>query len=140
MKIHADGPCAFPHPVSHTYTLGANQGVDQAATVLAPNCPGEYTLVARAYVNASRTATHRARFTVEKPQKVTLQPGTYRFQLGNQVYVGDKIACVTASGASAGGGVIPTPGQGVSSSTGFNLQVAADGTVHITCPAQPGTM
>jgi hypothetical protein len=54
------------------------------------------------------------------------------------VRVGDKIVCVTQSGAPAGGGFVPKPGHGVASSTGFSLVVLVAGKVKITCPAHPG--
>jgi hypothetical protein len=138
VKVRADGPCSFPHPPSATYTLKASQGVDQHATLVAPRCPGRYTVVARAYVGGSILATSRASFVVEKPQTIKLQPGSYQFQLGDQVNVGDQIVCVTASGEGAGGGVVPTIGHGVASSDGFSVYVSSSGSVKVTCPANPG--
>ncbi len=78
--------------------------------------------------------------TPAAPKTVKLHPGHYRYQLGDQVNVGDKISCVTASGKPAGGGVVPQKAHGVGSSTGFSLDVAADGTVTITCPVTPSVM
>ena len=78
--------------------------------------------------------------TPAAPKTLKLQPGHYRYQLGDQVDTGDKVLCVTASGHTAGGGGVPKPGNGVGSSTGFDLEVDADGTVKITCPAHPGMM
>lgn len=72
-----------------------------------------------------------------RPSSITLHPGTYRFRLGVRVHVGEKIRCVTRSGAPAGGGRVPAGGHGVGSSTGFEA-VTADGVVRITCPAHPG--
>ncbi len=69
---------------------------------------------------------------------IRLEPGHYVFHLGGRVRVGDKIVCVTRSGAPAGGGFVPKPGHGVGSSTGFSLFVSASGKVKITCPTHPG--
>ena len=69
---------------------------------------------------------------------IRLKPGTYTFHLGGRLNVGDKIACVTDSGAAAGGGFVPKPGHGVSSSTGFSIVVLSSGRVKATCPANPG--
>ena len=84
----------------------------------------------------SSSATDATSTHAPGASSIKLHPGRYQYQLGNQLNVGDKVICV-AAGRSAGGGVVPTPGQGVGSSTGFRLQVAPDGTVNITCPASP---
>ena len=67
-----------------------------------------------------------------------LKPGHYVFHLGGRVDVGDRILCVTRSGASAGGGFVPSAGHGVGSSTGFSVFTHTSGKVKITCPANPG--
>jgi hypothetical protein len=69
---------------------------------------------------------------------IRLNPGNYTFHLGGRINVGDKIACVTDSGAAAGGGFVPKPRHGVSSSTGFSMVVLSSGLVKVTCPANPG--
>jgi hypothetical protein len=69
---------------------------------------------------------------------IRLKPGNYTLHLGGRINVGDKIACVTDSGAAAGGGFVPKPGHGVSSSTGFSVEVLSSGLVKVTCPANPG--
>jgi hypothetical protein len=69
---------------------------------------------------------------------IRLKPGHYTFHLGKRVMVGNKIVCVTRNGGPAGGGVVPKPGNGVSSSTGLSLFVSASGNVKITCPVHPG--
>jgi hypothetical protein len=74
------------------------------------------------------------------PITLRLKPGHYRFQLGKQVVVGDKILCTTRDGSPAGGGYVGKPGHGVASSTGFTLNVSPGGRVTVTCPAHPGTV
>jgi hypothetical protein len=69
---------------------------------------------------------------------IRFKPGHYMLHLGGRVRVGDKIVCVTRNGGPAGGVVVPKPGNGVSSSTGFSLFVSASDRVKITCPAHPG--
>ena len=46
LRVHArsHGPCRFPHPVDHTYSLSALSGVGSFALVLAPSCPGQYSV------------------------------------------------------------------------------------------------
>jgi hypothetical protein len=46
LRVHArsHGPCPFPHPVDHTYVLPALSGVGSSALVLAPSCPGQYSV------------------------------------------------------------------------------------------------
>ena len=79
-------------------------------------------------------ATHSA----PAAKVLRLKPGHYTFHLGDGVYVGEKISCVTRSGAPAGGGFVPKRGHGVGSSTGFSVSTFPDGKVKITCPAHPG--
>jgi hypothetical protein len=138
VKVRADGPCSFPHPPSATYTLNASQGVDQHAMLVAPQCPGRYTVVAKAYIAGSIMATSRASFLVEQPRTIKVRPGNYQFQLGDQVNVGDQIECLTTHGESAGGGIVPNLGHGVASSDGFSIYVFSSGRVRVTCPAHPG--
>lgn len=72
VKVRAHGPCSFPHPPSATYSFRAGHRVDQHATIIAPGCPGRYTVVARAYVKGAVTATSRAGFTVAKHRRIAV--------------------------------------------------------------------
>ena len=74
------------------------------------------------------------------PKTVVLAPGHYHYRLGHELNVGDSVKCHTASGRNAGGGTVPKAGNGVSSSTGFELSVGSDSTIAITCPAHVGVM
>jgi hypothetical protein len=80
-------------------------------------------------------STHR------DPVTVRLEPGRHTFVLGGsgagRLRTGDKIVCVLRNGAPAGGGIVPTEGHGVGSSTGFEMMVEG-GKVKVTCPAQVG--
>lgn len=84
--------------------------------------------------------------TPPKAKTVRLKPGHYTFLLGAgngdasalRLRPGDKIICLTATGAPAGGGGVPTRGHGVGSSTGFSMEVTPGGRVRIVCPAHPG--
>ncbi len=67
-----------------------------------------------------------------------LEPGRYTFHLARDVHVGERIRCVTRSGAPAGGGGVMPRGHGVASSTGFDAVTSPDGRVRVTCPAHPG--
>ena len=75
------------------------------------------------------------------PITVRLKPGQYTFGLGgsggHRLHTGDKVVCVTAAGSPAGGGIVPTNGHGVGSSTGFDMMVE-HGKVRVTCPSNPG--
>ena len=46
LRVHArsHGPCPFPHPVDHTYSLPAQSGVGSSALILAPSCAGRYSV------------------------------------------------------------------------------------------------
>lgn len=44
VQTRSHGPCAFAHPVDHTYTFPALSGVGSSALVLAPSCPGQYSV------------------------------------------------------------------------------------------------
>ena len=44
VQARAHGPCPFPHPVDHTYSFPALSGVGSSALVLAPSCPGPYSV------------------------------------------------------------------------------------------------
>ena len=74
------------------------------------------------------------------PSTIELTPGHYTFHLGGRVRVGDRISCVTRSGAPAGGSGVPEPGHGVGSSTGYTITVSVAGVVKVTCPAHPGNV
>ena len=76
--------------------------------------------------------------TAQAEKTIRLKPGHYVFHLGGRVRVGDKIVCVTRTGAPGGGGFVPKAGHGVGSSTGFSLVVLESGKVKIACPAHPG--
>jgi hypothetical protein len=87
------------------------------------------------HARAQPPSTHRG------PVTVRLTPGRYTFILGgtgaHHLRPDDKIVCVTAHGAPAGGGLVPTDGHGVGSSTGF-VAMASHGRLRVTCPANPG--
>jgi hypothetical protein len=46
LRVHArsHGPCPFPHPADHTYSLPAQSGVGGFALILAPSCAGRYAV------------------------------------------------------------------------------------------------
>jgi hypothetical protein len=104
----------------------ASAGTGAAVLLLAVAC-GSHT-------QADPTSTQRS------PIRVHLEPGHHTFQLGSsagQLQPGDKVVCVTADGSPGGGGVVPTNGHGVGSSTGFVMQVAHR-KVRVTCPSLVG--
>ena len=69
---------------------------------------------------------------------VRLKPGVHVLRLGGRVNVGDRIACVTANGAAAGGGTVPKAGHGFSRSDGVSVMVSSSGRVRVTCPQTAG--
>ena len=44
LHVKATGPCAFLHPHAHTYPLPANFAVGSTSLMLAPSCPGRYSV------------------------------------------------------------------------------------------------
>ena len=40
VHVRSHGPCRFPHPVDHTYSLPGQSGVGSSAFILAPSCAG----------------------------------------------------------------------------------------------------
>jgi hypothetical protein len=44
LRVRSLGPCAFPHPVAHTYRLPAHSAVGSTSLILAPSCPGRYSV------------------------------------------------------------------------------------------------
>jgi len=46
LRIHArsHGPCSFPHPADHTYSMPAQSGVGGFSLVLVPSCKGRYSV------------------------------------------------------------------------------------------------
>jgi len=57
LRVHArsHGPCPFPHPVDHTYSLPAQSGVGSSALILAPSCAGRYSV----HVKLTLAGQHR---------------------------------------------------------------------------------
>jgi hypothetical protein len=58
LHVHArsHGPCHFPHPVDHTYSLPGQSGVGSSAFILAPSCAGRYSV----HVKLTLAGQHRA--------------------------------------------------------------------------------
>lgn len=58
LHVHArsHGPCHFPHPVDHTYSLPGQSGVGSSALILAPSCAGRYSV----HVKLTLAGQHRA--------------------------------------------------------------------------------
>src|SRR5436305_5049060 len=65
-------------------------------------------VLAGVLAGCGRAATHDLSPSSDPrgPITVRLRPGHYRFHLGEQVVIGDKIACVTRHGDPAGGGYV----------------------------------
>jgi hypothetical protein len=57
LRVHArsHGPCPFPHPVDHTYSLPGRSGVGSSALILAPSCAGRYSV----HVKLTLAGEHR---------------------------------------------------------------------------------
>lgn len=58
LHVHArsHGPCHFPHPVDHTYSLPGQSGLGSSALILAPSCAGRYSV----HVKLTLAGQHRA--------------------------------------------------------------------------------
>jgi len=58
LHVHArsHGPCHFPHPVDHVYSLPGQSGVGSSAFILAPSCAGRYSV----HVKLTIVGRHRA--------------------------------------------------------------------------------
>jgi hypothetical protein len=96
---------------------------------------GSTLATACGYLSSGGTVATR---TVPAARTLRLLPGHYTYPLGHGVHVGQRIRCVTRTGAPAGGGYVPKRGRGVGSSTGFSVFTFPSGKVKITCPAHPG--
>ena len=57
LHVHArsHGPCHFPHPVDHTYSLPGQSGLGSSALILAPSCAGRYSV----HVKLTLAGQHR---------------------------------------------------------------------------------
>ena len=55
VHVRSHGPCRFPHPVDHTYSLPGQSGVGSSAFILAPSCAGRYSV----HVKLTLAGQHR---------------------------------------------------------------------------------
>ena len=55
VQARSHGPCPFPHPVDHVYSLPGQSGVGSSAFILAPSCGGRYS----AHVKLTLAGQHR---------------------------------------------------------------------------------
>jgi len=55
VQARSHGPCPFPHPVDHTYSIPGQSGVGSSAFILAPSCAGRYSV----HVKLTLAGQHR---------------------------------------------------------------------------------
>jgi hypothetical protein len=56
LHVHSSGPCAFPHPIAHTYELPGHFGVSSSSLILAPPCSGRYSVQVKLTLARGRAA------------------------------------------------------------------------------------
>jgi hypothetical protein len=44
LHVRSSGPCAFPHPIAHTYDLPGHFAVGSSSLIVAPSCSGRYSV------------------------------------------------------------------------------------------------
>jgi hypothetical protein len=56
VRVRSRGPCAFAHPAAYTYRLLPHYSVGLSALIVAPSCPGRYSVHIRLTLAAHRHA------------------------------------------------------------------------------------
>jgi hypothetical protein len=67
VRIHAQGPCDFPHTSSATYRLEPGWAVTGIGLAVVPSCQGRYRVIGKAIVRGRIVDRARAGFTVVTP-------------------------------------------------------------------------
>lgn len=60
LRVRTSGPCAFAHPVRHTYELPPHVAVSSTSLILSPSCEGRYSVRVRLTLVRSRAVLDAA--------------------------------------------------------------------------------
>ena len=128
--------------VTASIALPETSWTEMDACLRGPNLSATQKQVQQLLASARyANATPRTRKTIK------LHPGHYSFLIGAgngdsaapRLLTGDRIICLTDSGAPAGGASVPERGHSVGSSSGVRVEVTMPGRVKVTCPAHPAS-
>jgi hypothetical protein len=61
LHVRTSGPCAFPHPVAHTYKLIPHFAVASTALIISPSCEGHYSVRVKLTLRGTRAVLDTAR-------------------------------------------------------------------------------